>query len=1663
MNNRGADYIKRLLKDKERFKKWKRIMLALSCVVVFITVYALTIPAVTLACDKEEHVHTTECYDENNELICTKEEHTHSEDCYEKEEQEQEPVEEEDEDVAQDETQVASNEEETKPEEEQDTTEGEEQTTTKDPFVLNKPPKLDSVKVSYDENNKNNEGSSSGTLTPNSKYLKITVHFKDINASELKNTYGGSFSYTLPEFFRMTDTTPRYITDNNGKMIGNIRVENSNAIVTYTDDYFKSLDKNATLSGSFFVEGEIDLSELNENKGTTTFTKPDGDITLDYGLDYLEKYGDVKVEKQCSKNDKNSDYVKYTITVKAGPDGSKNVYVVDKFTNNDQLVSYMGDISNSPKALAPSSNGQNPYEERKTNVAGKIYLTNTPTSDNEVPEQVTDDSSITKPGSLVWSIDTLAPNESRTLTYFVKLKDTDGAINKSNNQTITNEANVFTKSNNSVYKKDKSSSEFKPYMDFGMNKEIVQTNKKDYTKDQDGNYIVQYKLNFTLKDSSNYPLKKFVFWDYLDYNDIRTDEKMLPYISYNKESVEVYGKKAGEKDYSKLNSNQYVLKWGNQTIDYTEKWTDNSEPTRFKVTVTGTEDKPITMNHGDSYYVTYKLKVKPEVYAAMQSNKVEIKNRYLASSQNASDGTSSGIIDKVYSQLDLDEYTWVQKTLDKNVTDKDQTINMGNSDIYVKKNDSYEKDTSVNSFEVPAGSYKYTVNVNRTMNQFNVTDATLKDVLSSNIMHYVGYVKITPYKYNAETNNYDDEQPKWVKIDNQTEFELKLSQIRWSNKNGYRFEYYAKTNDLSQVGQVAVTNTFTINGNVVGDDIFKFNNVGSSQTIQVKGYYSLNVKKSAWYYEKPQENATSWMNGKLYWVIQVKGSAIREGTEIKDVISSDEKLTDSFLHKDSVAGIYLGKTAQDINSYASYEEFLNSNEGLVNKSDSFEQKFTNDKKFSGTDNNSELTLTAKEAITLNKDESVYIVIRTEPQSLPTQYRDTFTYKNHAYKKDLGDTEFTECNSASQAIYGGPNILKELGQTFTYDGKKVSTIQVGADKTDSGAANPDKICKELLNTSTGNGAYISWAFKVNYAGDLKGDYRVLEDIPDGMELSYIRIKWHGDNAKKIESKSIDGLGTDWEVKSNTTTNDNGNTNQETTYYYNKTKNQALIKLGDFVDGKERDTYSVDVQVVCRVTDEKVLLGGEEKIFTNKVMLLSKDGQTEIDKASDTATIQNNCLDKRHVQKGQKIDYTITANTLGQKLPLNDGDKLTLVDVLSENLELDTSTITVADEKGENVAIERKYDPETHTLEISIPSDRKVIITYSVTVSVAPETTTPVSNKVYWKSYSYQGGKTDEIKDFKYSLNAGGSTDSTANPQLTIKKTDLDTLKPMNNVTFDVYECELNGDKIERVTPENKTTGETVNGIYSVHSSFVTKYNTIYEIKETNTPEEYIKDESSYYIICVKKDGNDYSTDVRKYIDYFDKQDKNRYKVAYMPNDFNIEVYNAQKGIFVKKAFINDAAGKSTKPVSGTYTFGLYEDAQGNGERIQTQTIKYSAGEIQEKSAKFINLELGKTYYVFELDDKGNPIVNSFQEVTINKLQYTVEYKNEKGESPNAAQIGQTVTVTNRSRTKILPSTGGYGSLLYRISGAMLALASLIYLTKIYKKNHLDETSKKRRKK
>ena len=1615
-------------------------MIALSCIVVVCTVYALSLPAQTLACNMEEHTHTAECYDENNELICEKEEHTHTDDCNKQEEvnEQEEVVKDEPETQNKDEQEAQVS------EEEETTTTTTTTETTKEPFDLNNSEgKIESIVITDDKNNSSIPG---GTLKPNSKFLKITVKFKDINASELKTKYGRSFSYTLPKFFRMTGNTNTTIKDSSNIDIATIRVKDRKVVITYTEAYINS-GTNTSLTGDFFVEGEVDLSQLNKNDGKTILTTPKGDITLDYGQDYLEKFGDVEVKKAYSKPDPKSDYIQYTITV-SSQNGSKNVYVVDKFTNNTQLVSYMGDISNTPQDLTTSPDGQKPYETRTTDLAGKIYLTNMQTSDDEIPKQVTDSSSINQPGSLVWSISELNPNESRTLTYFVKLSD-DKNLNK---QSITNKASAYTKKEDgTTYAKGKDDETFTPIISYYMPKSIVENNK-----DSEGNYIVTYKLEFTLNASSNYPLKNFTFYDYLNYHDIRTDEKMLPYISYERDTVELHQIKDGED--TLVNKSKYTVEWEMDETKYKENWTDNDgNPKRFRIR--GTDSNPFTVYPGDSYYVTYKLKIKPEVYAAMQSNNVTIKNRYIANADNAKE--NGDVLNKWHQKLELKDYTWVEKTKEATVTNQVQTIDMSGSDVYVKKNDGYEKDSSVSSFNVPAGSYKYTVNVNKTMNQFDVTEATLKDTLSSDVMHYVGYVKITPYEYDAKSNKYVDQKPKWVKIDNETTFELKLSQIGFpSNNNSYRFDYYAQTNDLSEVGKVEVKNTFSLSGDVVkGNQTFKFNNVGESQTIQVNGHYSLSVNKSAWYYEKPQENATSYTNGKLYWVIEVNGTAIREGTQIQDAISKDSKLTDSFLHSDSIAGIYQGKLGNIINSYQNFNEFKESNKGLEDKSKLFDKNFDNNKHFTGTNNYSELTLTAKETISLNNDKKLYIVIMTEPQSLPSAYRAEFTYRNVALMKDISDTSFKECDNASQILYGGPNILKELGQTFTYDGKTVTTLQADHDKDNPGS----KICTDLLNKTNSKGAFISWAFKVNLAGELEGNYRVLEDIPDGMELSYIRVKWHADEAGNVKSQTIDGLDDEWKSNSNESTNDNGNL-ESTIYYYNKNTNQALIQLGKFIAGRVGDKYAVDVQVVCRVTDDKVLLGGEEKSFTNKVTLLSPDGQTIIDTASNEATMskrdnlsKSNNFDKEHVEgnTSQTIKYTITANALGQTLPLNDGNKLTLVDKLDENLELDPTTIKAKDENENEVHIDDKsYDPKTNTLEISIPNGKKVIITYSVTVKAAPGTPVDLSNKVFWKSYSENGGENDVIKGFKYRLAAGGSTEGEVNPQLTITKMDENKLEPINGVNFDVYECKLNGEKIQRVSSRGKISGKTdTNGIYKVDSSFITYSNRIYEVKETDTPDGYVENKESYYIIYVEKVDGVNPPDVQDCIDYFNKQDKVRYKIVDSPQKFNLVVYNKQKGITVQKAFTNNAAETEYYLVSGTYRFGLYANADGTGTPLEIISIHYDPKDKDVKSAKFKNpIDLTKDYYVFEIGQNNQPIKASDDEATINSMQYKVVYKNETDSTKtNNVKVGETVIVTNKSRTKILPSTGSIGTLIYRLLGATLVVVSVICLSNINKKN------------
>lgn len=431
---------------------------------------------------------------------------------------------------------------------------------------------------------------------------------------------------------------------------------------------------------------------------------------------------------------------------------------------------------------------------------------------------------------------------------------------------------------------------------------------------------------------------------------------------------------------------------------------------------------------------------------------------------------------------------------------------------------------------------------------------------------------------------------------------------------------------------------------------------------------------------------------------------------------------------------------------------------------------------------------------------------------------------------------------------------------------------------------------------------------------------------------------------------------------------------------------------------------------------------------------------------------------HKENSPKIDYTITANEFGQTLLKNTTDKLTLVDKMSPNLDLDPNSIKAKNIKdSKDVKIEKKYDPKTNILEIQIPDGTPVKITYTCKVKVAPDTETQVSNNVYWKNYSQKGGVNDGIEKFSYDLNASGTIGIEAHPQLKIVKHD-NTLKPLSGAEFEIHECKLENKEIKHTSKNPITVTSGADGTVIIPTDkFPMDFNTIYEVKETNTVDGYILDDTPYYIMRAKKEDSDkdYSDYVKEYkkIAYQNSGDKH-YIVAYDKDYFLVEIYNAQEGITVKKQFTNNAAETKHNPVSGTYRFGLYEDEAGT-KRLQTIDIEYRPGDPEDVlTAKFNNPDdLDGTYYVFELDQKGEPIQASATEATINSMQYKVVYESnskDNSKATNIAKVGDTVTVTNKSRTKILPSTGGTGNLIYRMSGTALVVVGVISLSNIDKK-------------
>lgn len=1638
------EYLRRLLKDKARLRKWKRVMIALSCIVVVCTVYALSLPAQTLTCDKEEHTHTAECYDENNELICEKEEHTHTDDCNKQEEVNEQ------EEVVKDEPETQNNDEQVSQESEEESTTTTETTTetTKQPFDLSSEAnkgKIKSVDMYYKDANDKWQSLNEGNADPNSTELYLKVEFDKINTKEFLEKHNGTLVYNLPDFMRDFEKAGNGTLLAGDKNIGTIEIEKNKVKFTLNQTYLKGLvDKGSNqLNGSFYVKGQIDLTKINNTDGKATLTVGNKTVTLDYGPDCIEEFGSVTIDKQIPNVEKKDNSLTYTVTVTAGKDGCKGLYVVDKFTSNSNLVSYLGNISSTETELNSTDNKQDPFEtiEKSSSQShGKIYKAKIPDSNTKIP--TSGEPNITNP-CIVWNIGNMEPNEIRTLTYYVKLKDKESL----NGNTINNSASLYSKGSTDTYDKGIGTAKFTPKIDYSN--QFTKTVDGNITRNKDGSYTIPFKSYISIhEDTSNYTIKNLQFYDYLKH-DLNTEinDDLLQYIHFNKSSFKLYK----NNDNNPVDASQYNIKWSTDNTKFKE-WNDEDNFRSF--VLSGNEDTPINLSPGESCYITYSVTVKPEAFAKLHTDSIHAFNRFIAHADNVNKRDDfAGGFEAWNSISNIKTYEWNGKQVEQTATTSSQKVTMsGDRFIYENENNKITDDSTLNtSFTIPEGSYKYTVETNKTLNDFNVNEVKMTDTLTSKHMKYVGYMKVDALE--AEVNSqklqwdeasqnyklqstYNVVETKWVKIDDQNSFSLKPSELGWTNKNyAYRFTYYARPDDLSTFTETKVKNKFTLEGVVKKGDgtitTFDKEDVSRETTLTIKGNLNLTANKQSWYYKEPDSN--TWTNGELYWVVDIGGTQINKDMVFRDLIKTGDGITPSNLREGSLVGIYKGtlKEGKNISDYKDIEDLKNKS-GLT----SIDGKFTS--QLNGTN---ELLLTANDDIQLG-NEKVYMIIKSEPSELPspTNNRDTKTYKNSIYIKE--DGEYVSEIPAEKTLYTSPKILKELGQVFKYDGTKVTTLQIGADKKNNGDADPSKIDTNLLEKS--RGVFISWAFKVNYDGQLSGAYDVIDDIPDGMEFTYMRVKWHGDDASKVTSKTIENLDSNaWEQKYNDSTNDNGNS-EHTIYYVSKDKKQTMIRLGEFVSKSIRDNNSVDVQVVCRITDPQVLLGAQPSDFINKVTL-QKDGK-DIATSSSKVPVQLNETDKNIDKKlakenGQKLEFEINTNKLGQTLPTNDNGELTLVDKLGDNLKLDTTSVKVFNSNNEELTICKK-SYQNNILEIKIPNNIPIKITYTATVNAKPGDSVNIANTAYWKGYSENGGKTVQ-QSYSYNVSGTIGASSVVNFKLT-KQDENDIDKVLSGATFKIDKCTF--DEYGKMTTSEISTPTTGNDGTIAQNL---QYDTLYRITETKAPDGYVLDDEPIYILDVKKGNESYVDTVKQYLKNINLE------VSYQEENFNLQVRNHKGEITVVKKFINDAAGKSTKPVSGTYRFGLYDD---QNKWLQTQPITYSASDTPDKSVKFKNLDLDKTYYVYELDDQNKPITDTSKEVTINTMNYQVVYEN-NGTATSSAQNGDTVIVTNKSRTKILPSTGSIGTLIYRLLGATLVVASLICLSNINKNNRKEKRRKR----
>lgn len=1594
-----------------------------------------------LVCQKPEvilHTHTDECY-RDGKLVCGKNEiqkHQHTEKCFEKEKSESKDTGNE---SALELNQVTEDEQANL--ENEVLSESNDNTETVLTEPTGTPIQVDSYIKKFQLSYQNKENDQWITITddtqnvPGDATVLLQINYEGVEIQDLVNA-GYQMQYTLPPLLK--EPTVSGVLTSGQERIGTIVSVKNSVILRFDEAWIKKQSESGhyQISGDFYIKSQFDGTSVEEGKpGEITI----GDVTIQVHFedDVAAKHGKVTIEKSKPefKEESNGCYLTYTLTVQV-PEGAAavpEVKVVDQFTKNKQYVEEYVGVTGIPTSTSTLGLAET-YPESKE--AGEVYLGNTVTQDQPIPEPA--GGNLTKPGILVWSIGQMTAGEKRTLTYRVKLTDNYKAVNfNHNSNAIMNEASVYSK----IYLRENSESNYTPNIQATLRKTAG-----EYTPNEgDHGGTITYKIWVQADPNNTYTIDNVKVTDYFQTT------KFVPYVDYDENSFHLY--EGNETTGSEIPLNN--VKPDNNIVQ--------NPVIKTNMNANNTEQNPQkkfdlyigSLEPGEEKTVTYTVKVKPDIWV-ISNQDIKLENRAkIFSDDRWTDGNKPYeaysckkiITGKIWSRKVVGEFIKEAKTI--KIPKEDPVYDQSLQPVV----------SPPENFQVPAYSQEYQLVVNEE-GIWDFSNVEFQDTLKESQMQHSGYLKLEAYKVtNPVTGKVSDqeainnitkgtlEKTVWLDIDKQSSFSFQPSKLGLKGKYAYIVTYYASLQNPEKHHHIVIHNDFIISGDAIGPNGKTITipgiTVDTAATIQGENHYK--SEKTGWYYERPQAEAEqNWKKGELYWAIKVSGNHIPEGMKVKDTIKN--KNLHKMYPKESLVGIYKGsfpdgKTLKDFKNLRE----LDSVSGLQKLEGVYSQGLKDPNKDYRWDvrENQYLFIEFNKEMVLNEKEgeALYAIIKTAPQQLPQGKRDSKDFSNSLQTYHSGSDQWKDEQDAKLTVYGSDKIFKETQGAYTYDGSTWKTL-VSGKRSDAG-----KLDKKLIKDP---GTYIEWLVHINWDGTMSGLAEIEDQLPKGVELTYVRYYWYsnyyrGQGQKVPETLEIQELNSSSEwVKKETSANiDHSQEERKCTYYYNKETGKVRWNVKPLVSGgNKNDERAVEFQVVCKVTDQDALMSGKD-VTMNNTVTVTNNGETDTD--SDGITIRKDTLHKKGVYNentdGGSYPFQIELNPLGEDLVPN-AEKVTIVDELSATLTLDPRTVKVVERKSNTDITDQchaKIDNTTdgQIMYLTVPDSANLIVTYRTFVNAKPGQAIAISNKAHWEGYGGTDSGNVSIPNFSYS--AGGSAGADKKPSLKVIKMDKEhALHTLAGAEFSVQEVtetlEPVGEKRCKKTDEK---GEAVFSVKATENRWM-KFNTIYCLKEEKAPSGYVKDDTPYYFAIAKEsDANG------------NKKFPENVHVEYQNPQYTYIAYNQQGEIKVDKKFQKADGTSLEKPLNGSYQFGIFDNESGAESPLQTLTITYLNGqatyqrdghEVTEPVFTQLDVDKSTKYYVFELSDDGKLIKNG-QMATVDGKTFEVTYRNNDGVSLDANNNGKsTIVVTNKVKQFKLPETGGKGTRLYMLAGIMFLTIS-----------------------